>query len=172
MALSLLPDNFRDFIQCLNDNHVDYILIGGYALGIYDVISKHDFITNKIASGRTHDVRDARNLQSNFASPSGNNIINCLKYESFFVPNRAFFDNLGIQQEETYNNNLSKYIKPGNKPLYYLCRSLPENKIELFQMDRNFDQNTANFFVADWDARRLSYNNIKHLSSKKKKKHR
>jgi len=30
-----LPDDFKDFIQCLNSNNVRYLLIGGWAVGLY-----------------------------------------------------------------------------------------------------------------------------------------
>ena len=35
MALKQLPDDFREFIQCLNKNRVRYLLVGGWAVGIY-----------------------------------------------------------------------------------------------------------------------------------------
>jgi len=35
MAKRLLPDDFKEFIQCLNSNDVRYLLIGGWAVGIY-----------------------------------------------------------------------------------------------------------------------------------------
>ena len=30
-----LPDEFKDFIKCLNSNNVKYLLVGGWAVGIY-----------------------------------------------------------------------------------------------------------------------------------------
>jgi predicted nucleotidyltransferase len=30
-----LPPDFKDFLKLLNDNHVEYLLIGGYAVGYY-----------------------------------------------------------------------------------------------------------------------------------------
>ena len=30
-----LPDDFKDFIQCLNSNDVRYLLVGGWAVGMY-----------------------------------------------------------------------------------------------------------------------------------------
>lgn len=30
-----LPDDFREFIACLNDNAVQYLLVGGWAVGLY-----------------------------------------------------------------------------------------------------------------------------------------
>ena len=35
MALKPLPEDFRDFIESLNSNKVEYILIGGWAVGLY-----------------------------------------------------------------------------------------------------------------------------------------
>ena len=30
-----LPDDFKDFIRCLNSNNVRYLLVGGWAVGLY-----------------------------------------------------------------------------------------------------------------------------------------
>ena len=30
-----LPKDFKDFLRLLNDERVDYLLIGGYAVGYY-----------------------------------------------------------------------------------------------------------------------------------------
>ena len=30
-----LPDDFKDFIRCLNSNEVRYLLVGGWAVGMY-----------------------------------------------------------------------------------------------------------------------------------------
>jgi hypothetical protein len=35
MAKRPLPDDFREFIECLNDNSVQYLLVGGWAVGLY-----------------------------------------------------------------------------------------------------------------------------------------
>jgi hypothetical protein len=35
MAKRPLPDDFREFIECLNDRKVQYLLIGGWAVGLY-----------------------------------------------------------------------------------------------------------------------------------------
>ena len=35
MAPKQLPDDFREFIQCLNEHSVRYLLVGGWAVGIY-----------------------------------------------------------------------------------------------------------------------------------------
>ena len=35
MGKKQLPDEFKDFIKCLNLNNVKYLLVGGWAVGIY-----------------------------------------------------------------------------------------------------------------------------------------
>ena len=30
-----LPEDFKEFIQCLNSNNVKYLLVGGWAVGLY-----------------------------------------------------------------------------------------------------------------------------------------
>lgn len=35
MAPKQLPDDFREFIACLNKHSVQYLLVGGWAVGIY-----------------------------------------------------------------------------------------------------------------------------------------
>ena len=35
MAERQLPDDFREFIECLNKHEVRYLLVGGWAVGIY-----------------------------------------------------------------------------------------------------------------------------------------
>jgi hypothetical protein len=35
MATSLLPPDFKDFLKLLNSHKVEYLLIGGYAVGYY-----------------------------------------------------------------------------------------------------------------------------------------
>ena len=35
MATTPLPQDFRDFLKLLEDENVDYLLIGGYAVGYY-----------------------------------------------------------------------------------------------------------------------------------------
>lgn len=35
MATSLLPSDFKEFLKLLNSPRVDYLLIGGYAVGYY-----------------------------------------------------------------------------------------------------------------------------------------
>ncbi len=35
MATILLPNDFKDFLRLLNENHAEYLLVGGYAVGYY-----------------------------------------------------------------------------------------------------------------------------------------
>jgi hypothetical protein len=35
MEKQQLPEDFKEFIQCLNSNNVKYLLIGGWAVGLY-----------------------------------------------------------------------------------------------------------------------------------------
>jgi len=35
MDAPLLTDDFREFLKSLNANHVDYLLVGGYAVGLH-----------------------------------------------------------------------------------------------------------------------------------------
>ena len=35
MVKRQLPEDFKEFIQCLNNNNVKYLLLGGWAVGIY-----------------------------------------------------------------------------------------------------------------------------------------
>ena len=35
MAKRQLPDEFKEFVQCLNSNNVRYLLVGGWAVGMY-----------------------------------------------------------------------------------------------------------------------------------------
>ena len=35
MGTSLLPSDFKDFLRLLNSKQVEYLLIGGYAVGYY-----------------------------------------------------------------------------------------------------------------------------------------
>jgi predicted nucleotidyltransferase len=35
MGKKQLPEEFKEFIQCLNKNNIKYLLVGGWAVGIY-----------------------------------------------------------------------------------------------------------------------------------------
>ena len=34
-GIPLMPDDFKEFVQCLNSNNVEYLLVGGWAVGMY-----------------------------------------------------------------------------------------------------------------------------------------
>jgi hypothetical protein len=38
MAMPLLPRDFKEFLQLLNANNVEYLLVGGYAVGYYGYV--------------------------------------------------------------------------------------------------------------------------------------
>ena len=50
MEKKQLPEAFKEFIQCLNKNKVKYLLLGGWAVGIYGqprTTKDIDFIISK-----------------------------------------------------------------------------------------------------------------------------
>ncbi len=82
-----LPPDFKEFLKLLGDHQVEYLLIGGYAVGYHgypratrdidiciaihpdnidevqvNVISLDDLKTNKRAAGRLKDLADLENL--------------------------------------------------------------------------------------------------------------
>ena len=71
------PKDFKEFLQLLNSKKVEYLVIGGYAVGyhgypratgdmdiwISNFISKGDLLINKRASGRPKDLVDYSKLQ-------------------------------------------------------------------------------------------------------------
>ena len=80
MARVQFPEDFRDFLKLLNDHEVEYLLIGGYAVGYHgfprttldmdvwvainpdNATSLRDLRKNKKASGRPKDIVDLENL--------------------------------------------------------------------------------------------------------------
>ena len=68
MAKRLLPDDFKEFIQCLNKNNVKYLLVGGWAVGIYG----HPRATKDIDFLISIDDENLKNFQNalnTFGSP-------------------------------------------------------------------------------------------------------
>ncbi|MDA0348786.1 MAG: hypothetical protein O3C43_15945 [Verrucomicrobia bacterium] len=84
-----LPDDFSEFLSFLNEKQVEYLVVGGWALGVHGyvkatgvefiecyprrmeivldnlpipVISYDDFVLNKRASGRLKDKVDLESL--------------------------------------------------------------------------------------------------------------
>jgi hypothetical protein len=57
MAIPVLARDFKEFLKSLSSNRVEYLLIGGYAVGIHGYIRE-----NKAASARAKDLADLENL--------------------------------------------------------------------------------------------------------------
>ena len=57
-----LPEEFKDFIKCLNLNNVKYLLIGGWAVGIYG----HPRATKDIDFLVSSNKNNLKNLQKAF----------------------------------------------------------------------------------------------------------
>ena len=62
MEKMLLPDDFIEFIQCLNSNDVRYLLVGGWAVGMYG----HPRATKDIDFLVAIDDNNLENLQKAF----------------------------------------------------------------------------------------------------------
>lgn len=60
-----ISKDFKEFLQCLNDRGVEYLVIGGQAVGLdgiaVEFISLADLKRNKLASGRNKDLADLDN---------------------------------------------------------------------------------------------------------------
>ena len=64
---SLSPD-FLDFIACLNERHVDFVLVGGYALGVHGVVRATgdiDFLYRRTSK----NVRNLCAAMNDFGAP-------------------------------------------------------------------------------------------------------
>ena len=62
MEKKQLPEEFKDFIKCLNLNKVEYLLIGGWAVGIYG----HPRATKDIDFLVSTNKRNLKKLQKAF----------------------------------------------------------------------------------------------------------
>ena len=62
MVKKQLPDEFKDFIKCLNSNNVKYLLVGGWAVGIYG----HPRATKDIDFLVSADKNNLKKLQKAF----------------------------------------------------------------------------------------------------------
>ena len=68
MEKQQLPEDFKEFIQCLNSNNVKYLLVGGWAVGLHG----HPRATNDIDFLIFTDNANLENLEkafSNFGAP-------------------------------------------------------------------------------------------------------
>jgi len=57
-----MPDDFKEFIQLLNSNNVKYLLVGGWAVGIYG----HPRATKDIDFLISNNQENLINLQNAF----------------------------------------------------------------------------------------------------------
>jgi predicted nucleotidyltransferase len=62
MEKKQLPDEFKDFIKCLNSYKVKYLLVGGWAVGIYG----HPRATKDIDFLVSNDKNNLKKLQKAF----------------------------------------------------------------------------------------------------------
>ena len=62
MGKKQLPEEFKEFIKCLNSNNVKYLLIGGWAVGIYG----HPRATKDIDFLVSNDENNLKKLQKAF----------------------------------------------------------------------------------------------------------
>ena len=62
MGKKQLPEEFKDFIKCLNLNKVEYLLVGGWAVGIYG----HPRATKDIDFLVSSNKRNLKKLQKAF----------------------------------------------------------------------------------------------------------
>jgi len=69
MERQQLPEDFKEFIQCLNSNNVEYLLVGGWAVGLYG----HPRATKDIDFFIFIDKSNLENLEkalNDFGAPS------------------------------------------------------------------------------------------------------
>ncbi len=58
-----LPEDFKDFLRLLNENEVEYLLIGGYAVGFYGYPrATHDMDIWIAVDPGNKDLDDVSNL--------------------------------------------------------------------------------------------------------------
>jgi len=70
MATPVLPPDFKEFLQLLNVNGVDYLLVGGYAVGYYGYVRATADIDVWIALNPQNAAKAAATLlQFGFVSP-------------------------------------------------------------------------------------------------------
>jgi hypothetical protein len=88
MAIPRLAGDFKEFLKLLNSNGVEYLLIGGYAVGIYGYVRA----TNDLDVWIRRDLKNALAVENalrefGFAGPS-------LWDELFLAENNVDLDNL------------------------------------------------------------------------------
>ncbi len=67
-----LPDDFKEFIQCLNSHNVRYLLVGGWAVGIYGNPRATKDIDFLIAID-TENIENLQDALSDFGAPTVEN---------------------------------------------------------------------------------------------------
>jgi hypothetical protein len=88
MAIIQLPTDFQDLLKCLNKNAVEYLLIGGYAVGFYGYVRATGDIdfwfarTEENASRIVLALEDDRDFSLKFNPPGGrcrwaNTVLQC-----------------------------------------------------------------------------------------------
>jgi hypothetical protein len=71
MAIPALARDFKEFLKLLNSNHVEYLLIGGYAVGIYGHIRATNDLDIWVNISAENGVRIDRALREfGFAPPA------------------------------------------------------------------------------------------------------
>ncbi len=74
MGKRQLPDDFKEFIQCLNKNEVRYLLVGGWAVGIYGNPRATKDIDFLIAID-TDNIENLQKALSEFGAPTVNDSV-------------------------------------------------------------------------------------------------
>jgi len=69
MGKRQLPDDFKEFIQCLNRHNVRYLLVGGWAVGIYGNPRATKDIDFLIAID-TENIEKLQSALSDFGAPT------------------------------------------------------------------------------------------------------
>ena len=116
MVKKQLPEDFKEFIQCLNSNKVKYLLLGGWAVGIYGqprVTKDIDFLISK----DKNNLNKLRKALNEFGSPPID--LNGFEKDGFVIrigSSPILIDLInkasGIDIEDCYNRR--KKIKIGN----------------------------------------------------------
>ena len=70
MASILLPRDFKEFLQLLNENQVEYLLVGGYAVGYYGYPRATGDMDLWVASTQENAARLVRSLLAFGFSPA------------------------------------------------------------------------------------------------------
>ncbi len=81
MAIPALPKDFNEFLKSLNSNRVEYLLIGGYAVGIHGHIRATNDLDIWISRGEENAARVRLAVQE-FGFPASS-----LTPELFLTPN-------------------------------------------------------------------------------------